>query len=158
MTDEELAHNFFSKEKTMKKITKFDPATCKLVAERIEKTLADLGVELGVAFRVRGGSFTDGNYHAKLEVAVQAADGSAITRESEEFKKYAHLYDLKAEDLGRTFDARGEKLTIVGLRARAQKYPILVRKTNGDVVCMRSTDVAEKLRKAAVSSPPSPTS
>jgi hypothetical protein len=58
-------------------------------------------------------------------------DGEVVTKESEDFRRYAHEYGLKPEWLGKTFESRGQEFTIVGLSTRAKKYKVIARNSEG---------------------------
>src|SRR5260370_51326 len=67
----------------------------------------------------------------KLEAAPIGKDGQAISSMGEDFKKRAHLYGLKVDDLGKSFSYKDRTFTITGLAPRGQKYPILADTVSG---------------------------
>lgn len=108
-----------------KKITAFDKATCRDLAERVEAALRPLADELGVVFAAKGGSFTGGQFTMKLEAATVSADGAVNSRESEMFARYAETYGLKPDALGKTFRGGAKVFTVCGLNPRAHANPVI---------------------------------
>jgi hypothetical protein len=129
----------------MDKITKFDPATCRALSDRIKAALQPLAESLGVTITMGGGKYEAGYYDPKLRVSVVGADGTIGSPEAAAFRQLAHLYGLKAEDLGKTFRAQGDTLTITGLRTRAAKRPIVARATSGKSYVFPAEDVKRLL-------------
>ncbi len=115
------------------KITKFDRPICRTVGEAVIEALKPLEHRFGISFNRKGGSFSDTSYTMKIEMAVVAQDGTVLSREAEDFKKYCGTYNLEVSDLGGIFVAMdGEKYRVKGLASRSHKYPILAeRLSNG---------------------------
>lgn len=114
-------------------IKSFDGPTVKQTRILLEKKLKELADELGVNISVGNASFarTGENVTYKIEMALLAANGEPINQESVEFAKYAILLGLKPTDLNRKFIYLGEEYTVIGLRPRATKNNISVRRTKG---------------------------
>lgn len=123
-------------------ITKFDKATCRQVAPKVLDALKPLAESLGLSIRYAGGSYSDGVYTAKVEFGVMGGNGLAASREGEAFKELAHFYGLAADDLGKTFEHRGEKWTIIGLASRSEKFPLIVQRTRDGKRFKMSADPA----------------
>jgi len=111
------------------KITRFDRAVCMNIGKAVTDALKPLEDKFGISFNRKGGSFSDTSYTMKIEMAVVAADGTVLSREAEDFKRYCQLYNLEAEDLGKTFVADdGYIWRVKGLNSRSRKYPILAER------------------------------
>ena len=50
----------------------------------------------------------------------------------DDYKKHCEIYDLKPEWFGKSFIAQGKTLTIVGLKTRASKRPVVVKDEDGN--------------------------
>ena len=112
-------------------ITKLDSKTVNRIEKQINERLAELSEELGINIIVSGGSFSKVEATLKLKIQVPNPDSPEVfTKESEDFKNYAHLLGMEPSDLGKTFKKfGGETYTIEGYRTRARKNPILVKQT-----------------------------
>lgn len=127
------------------KIEKFDRQTCRLVSLKVAEALQPLAKELGVRIVTKGGSFIGGSFTVKVEVATVGEGGLVQSKEAEEFKILAAAYGLKAEDLGSTFYSCGHPYTIVGIRPRAIRTPIIVSAKDGKMYRFGATLVANAL-------------
>lgn len=116
-----------------------DKATTKKLAEASAKALEAVASEYGVSVRYKSGNYSSTTASLKFEFSDIGDDGVVQTRESEAFTQLAHVYGLKAEDLGATFESRGRTYTIVGLNGRARKMPI--QATRDDGKSFKFTDV-----------------
>lgn len=115
----------------MSKLTKFDPATCRIVLDRIKAALAPLAAELGVEISTGGGKY-EGDYFApKLRLSIVGADGAVGSPEANAFRQLASLYGLKPDDLGKSFKSHGRKFTIAGLKTRAHARPVVAKGDDG---------------------------
>jgi len=111
------------------KITRFDRTVCMNIGKAVTDALKPLEDKFGISFNRKGGAFSDTSYTMKIEMAVVAADGTVLSREAENFKKYCMMYNLEAEDLGKTFIADdGYIWKVTGLNSRSRKYPILAER------------------------------
>lgn len=130
---------------TNTKPTKMDRATFARIADRIATTLEPLSQELGVVIKRGRGTYDSENGLGtlKIEIGLTTADGVVVTKEARDFRQLAVLYELKPDDLGRTFELRGEKYQLVGLKARATKMPFLVKKL-GDGKVYKMTEIGVK--------------
>ena len=107
----------------------FDRSKVKLIREVVQNELDKLGEKLKLKFNLGSASFTSNNIHFKMEVAGFGEDGKAVTSEMEMFKRYAMMYGLKPDDLGKQFNSwNGNTYTITGLSTRRSKYPIHAEK------------------------------
>ena len=124
-------------------------AKVKAIRERIQNVLDEAGFE-DIDVKVGNASFGSGYATFKLNVSSVTADGNLVTKEAQDFKTYARLYDLKPEDLGRTFNQGRDVYEIVGAKPRSRKYPILAKNVDTGTVYKFSADmVALKLSIAS---------
>lgn len=104
------------------------PNVTKLAGEA-ERALQTVAQKYGLKLTYKGGSYGSTQCALKFEFAVVNGDGIAETREAVDFRRAARLYGLEAEDLGRIFKSfAGDRFKIVGLSARAKRYPILAER------------------------------
>lgn len=115
----------------VQKLTKFDRGTARMLGDRIEKALAAVADDLGVAIKLDRARYTDARCTVTLEIGVVGADGAVASKDADAFKAYARVYGLSPDDIGRTFKVGGDTFTIVGARPRAHKRPIVAHKGDG---------------------------
>ena len=90
-------------------ITSFDRVSCRILSKDIEEALQAAASKHGIVAKIGRGTFTGGHFTLKVEFSTVGQDGTVNSKEAEDFKSYATLYDLKPEDLGKaiTFGPRG---------------------------------------------------
>lgn len=111
-----------------KKIVKI----AEVLRERLSE-LQDIEKEYGIKISLGNCTYSDSNATFKLEVSDIGDNGEVMTKEAEDFKRRASLYGLSPKDLGRVIKdpLSGEEYTIIGLKTRSTKYPILAKGKNG---------------------------
>ena len=124
-----------------------DKATTKKLAEASAKALEAVASEYGVSVQYKSGNYSRTTASLKFDFSEVGEDGVVQTRESENFTKLAHIYGLKAEDLGATFEAGGRTYTIVGLNGRARKMPIQATRDDGKPFKFTEVVVADALAR-----------
>lgn len=108
------------------KITSFDRTNLRLLGAAIDAALAPVATQFGISFNRPGCRFTSDNATMKIEAAVVGNNGQVMSREREDFKEQAPLfYGIPATALDSDFKFRGETYTIIGLKSRSHKNPIL---------------------------------
>ena len=108
------------------RLVEFDKQACRTLGNAVENALQKVAQEFGVSIKRKGGSYSSTNYVIKLEASIIGSGGVILSREAEEFKRYCGLYNLEADDLGKTFTSEdGTSYKISGLSTRSGKYPIL---------------------------------
>jgi hypothetical protein len=109
------------------KITEFTRANVRSLMDEVEEVLKPLAEKHGLVLDRKGKSFYRDSVPAMFQflVRVEDEDGNALDSKAQEFKKNATRVGLKADDLGREFQSRGETFKVTGLNLRARKYPVL---------------------------------
>ena len=104
------------------------------IRTRIDSLLTMIGEgEYGLNLRLGKCSFNDKTATFQLHVRTLDDSGNEVDPLADAFKKYARQYGFEASDLGESFLYNGNQFTIVGLKKRNHRYPILVRKKHGGV-------------------------
>lgn len=115
----------------VQKVTQFNRATCRAIAEVAERAVQQALEPYGLKVRVGGGTFDFGSYTMKVEAAVVQSDGFVLTKEVGDFKALATVYGFEEADLGRTFTDAGHTWKVVGLKPTSDKFPVLVEREDG---------------------------
>jgi len=85
--------------------------------------------EHGVRVNIGNITYQPNEIRTKLTVRTNAVSDDAIAEK--EFKRYAFMYGLKADDFGKSFNSRGTMFKICGVSPRSHKYPILAKNNRG---------------------------
>lgn len=107
----------------LKTITK---PTIRAMERDVLAALQSVADKYGVALAPKGATYSDTAVTIKMEFAVKAADGAALTPERVSFERYATMYGLEASDLGKVVTINGVDYRIDGLlSSRSTRFPIL---------------------------------
>ena len=100
-----------------------DKQTVRRIAAEAQVALDEVAARHGMTVKIGGGSFNPegGTFTPK----VTFSEGDA---ERKSFEQVAHLFNLTAQDYGRTFTYGGKEYTLVGLNTRAPRYPLIVER------------------------------
>jgi hypothetical protein len=111
------------------KITEFDSRNVDTIRTAIDAAIQTVAKEYGIQLTAGNLTYSPNNCTVKVECSVIGAEGEAHTRESEDFKRYCHRYELQEEDLNKVFvdTVNGLRYKIIGCKPRSTKYPIIVR-------------------------------
>ncbi len=109
----------------------FNKECLRALRPRIEEALEALGQEFNIQLSLGSATYRGSNATFKLELAEKTAGGEVQTKEMADFKAYAWMYGLKPEHLHETITYAGNEYTIVGLKQRSPKYPLLGRAEDG---------------------------
>lgn len=97
-----------------------------------------------------GGIYGDSYSTTKIKVTVPDEGGKIVTTEEKDFKLYAKQFGLEPDDFGKTFTAKGDVYTIIGLQPSKRKYAIITKSSNGKRYGWSAVDVKHSLEKQAV--------
>ncbi len=107
------------------KIKKLNKQICQEIGREIERKLSGVAKMFGVNVKVRGGKFSLTSLTQKIEISIIDVDGNILSQASDDFKRYCSQYNLKPDDLGKTFTAdNGRSYEITGLKINSRKFPI----------------------------------
>jgi hypothetical protein len=96
----------------------------------IDEGLAAFAKEHGLVIKAGNISYERDGTKATVKLTVEAPNESGVfvPQEEKDFEKYAFAYGLKAEQLHSIIDVHGEKYEVVGLRSKARKNPVSVKR------------------------------
>ena len=113
----------------MPTITKFDSATCKLLAREIADAIAAVAARHGLTAEPAGGTYSDIEYTAKVKFKV-TDDGAVAAKLKEDFDQYCGWYGLAPDDYGRVFQHGGQDYMLTGFLPNRAK-PIKATRLGG---------------------------
>lgn len=99
----------------------------------ILEALKPLEARFKVSIQILGGSFTDTTYCPKLTLVEDDKDGNKVDPKVDDFRKHAHYYGLKSEDLGRKLTCGFKTYTLVGFKASARSKSNFLLERDGKV-------------------------
>jgi hypothetical protein len=97
--------------------------------QETEKALQELAKKFGVNIHAGSISYTDNNFTLKLEVTKKEIEGKSF--EQVEFEKNCWMCGLKPEDYKKQFTLNGKVYSIVAIKPRATKMPIVATRPDG---------------------------
>ena len=108
----------------MSKLTTVGRPVAKLMRAEMKEALDIIGEKYGLAFSLGRITFDDISFRVSVEAGLTATPGEPMM--AIDFRKHCIKHGLVVSDLGRTFtNTRLERFTIVGLKPRNRKYPII---------------------------------
>jgi hypothetical protein len=110
------------------KLTVIERRETKALADAALAALQAVAEKYGVTVKYAGGSYSGTNCTVKFEFSTMAEDGTVMDRHASDFKRYAQLYGLPADALGKVITHNGEQYTITGLTQRGGKFPVTVNR------------------------------
>ena len=115
-----LQSNF--KSHTMTKITSFRNQSHMIepLRKEINDALKAIADKYDITILAGNASYNDGMVQYKLACTTKGENGEVETKEAKDFKKYASMYGLKVEDLGKEFPMGRDKYKITGLKPRSR--------------------------------------
>jgi hypothetical protein len=110
----------------MKKVTAFNRQNIRQINSELEAALKQVAEKYGLEVKLGNTRFTGDNFTTKVQVATVGEGGITMSKEATDFNRYKTILGINME-LGQEFERSGKTYTIVGLKPRSKKYPILAK-------------------------------
>ena len=114
----------------MKKVTSFNRQNIRQINSELEAALKQVAEKYGLEVKLGNTRFTGDNFTTKVQVATVGEGGITMSKEATDFNRYKTILGINM-DLGQEFQRSGKTFTIVGLKPRSKKYPILAKCSDG---------------------------
>lgn len=114
----------------MKKVTSFNRQNIRQINSELEAALKQVAEKYGLEVKLGNTRFTGDNFSTKVQVATVAEGGITMSKEATDFNRYKTILGINIE-LGQEFQRSGKTFTIMGLKPRSKKYPILAKCSDG---------------------------
>lgn len=102
------------------------------IVNEMLKINEDVFEEIGVRLSYCGARFSrDGGGVLKIEIVEKNEDGTENSLESSNYKAMCRIYGLTEDLLGKKCNFRGSEFTLVGLRPKGKRYPIVMQRSDG---------------------------
>jgi len=122
-----------------------DKQFLRVLRNEIDQALKPVGEKHRIVLACGKCTYSEGYATFRLEASEVKEDGTVVTRESEDFKRCCQLFALNEEDLGKTVVVSGNTYTIEGLNLNSNKFPILVKRSDGKRFKMPTEVIISKL-------------
>ena len=113
------------------KVTAFNKANLRELRVDFQTAIDAVAAKHGLTGKLGNIRFGATDFTCKMTVETSGAGAVKDDRKEADFRKYAVIEGLSADDFGKEFTYMGKTLTIVGYNTRAKKYPISLKDTNG---------------------------
>lgn len=133
-------------------IKQFDGTSVRKIMDEVRDALEPIAEKYGLVLDRKGSTYRRDALPVMLQflIKVTDTDGNVLTAEAKAFQRYAVMFGLKAEDLGREFKNRGETFRITGLKPKSPKFPVLAENVrSGKTFKFPEAVVLAGLQKAA---------
>lgn len=130
----------------------------KTLREKLQCVLDEASESLGYRLKLGNATFS-ATATFKLECSPLRADGTAVSKEAEDYKRNARLYRMDPEWLGREFTTSGGRVyRLTGLALKSRKFPILAQEVATGTVYKLTEDAVRYafLAKVAGTTPKRP--
>ena len=114
----------------MKKVTSFNRQNIRQINSELEAAIKQVAEKYGLEVKLGNTRFTGDNFSTKVQVATIGEGGITMSKEATDFNRYKTILGINM-DLGQEFQRSGKTFTIMGLKPRSKKYPILAKCSDG---------------------------
>lgn len=111
----------------MSKLARFDRVACKVLRNEIDQALQQVADKYGINIKAGNATFTDNNITFKLQLSTIGDNGLTMTKEAEDFKRYAFEHGLSADKLFAEFTIGHKTYTLLGYKPRSTRYPFIAK-------------------------------
>ena len=109
------------------------PQRVKFLRDLINTTLKDISAQQKLDIRAGNASYGDSYIDFKLTCTLKGDKNEILGKEAEAFKDNAYLLDMKPEDLGKKFKFNNKTYTLIGMKTKSRKFPLLGKRDDGKV-------------------------
>jgi len=113
----------------MTKITNITRGNVKKVLDDIDEAVKAVGEKWGLSIKLTSTSFNDAGFRTKIDAGI-VGEGGVNKADEKLWRDFATLNGLDPDAFGKTFTYGGKTFTIVGVKTKSSKYPIIG--LNGD--------------------------
>lgn len=96
----------------------------KALREKLQCVLDEASESLGYVLKLGNATFS-ATATFKLECSPIKTDGSVVSKEAEDYKRNARLFQMDPEWLGENFIVGGRIYRLTGLSVKSRRFPIL---------------------------------
>jgi hypothetical protein len=128
----------------MDKITKIDRKVANTLSMELFMAAGKIAKQYGLKAVQKSGTFNDMHYIGKVEFTItETAEGKHPNQV--DFERNCDWYGLKPEDFGRELILEGQKFTISGLRTKASKNTICIKRVPDGKTFVTSEETVRRI-------------
>lgn len=101
------------------------------ISQEMKTALKEIAQKHGLDVNIGNIGYNCTKFSTKLTVSVLGNHGENQEADKKEFELYAPRFGIKPSAFGKTFDLSGKQATVIGIKPRAKKYPVIVETTTG---------------------------
>lgn len=95
----------------------------KVMREELQKELDNFAKEHGITIKVGNATYDETDIHFKVDIASASADTERVR-----WEQNCRYFGLVPEDYGKEITLQGQKFAVVGVKPKARKNCIIVRR------------------------------
>ena len=111
----------------MTNITEMNAATITMIQKELNDAMAAVLSEHGLSHSMGRVTYSNDSYSTKLSINV----GDVSDAKKAEYERYAFKFGIPSDSFGKTFTQGSESFTIVGIKPKGKKYPIIAMNKSG---------------------------
>ena len=126
-------------------IQQFDKKTLKALREDMNHVLKAIELQYGIKIEVGNARYSDNEVTFKTKCNTLNKQGTAITKEAQNWPLYAELNGVNQFKVGDRITINGKVFTIEGWNTRAKKSPVMIKEvsTNKSYKCPKEVLVGK---------------
>lgn len=115
---------------------KFNSASLASLRIEMNAALMEVAKKHGIVIQVKNASYSPDqtNAHFKVDLSSISDDGVVMSKEAQDYKRYAPLCGLDPDLLFQTVTFGGTDYKIIGYLPRSTRFPVLAEKSDGSKV------------------------
>ena len=113
------------------KVQEFNKENLRQLREEMQAAIAKVEKSMGIKIHVGNISFSGNEANIKVKANVIGQAGRAITKEAQQFGKFAAYEGIENFKVGDQVQINGQILIIKGYNSRARKAPLILEGLNG---------------------------
>ena len=127
------------------------PGELDLFRKEFNEAVKPLAEKFGAHIKMGTQTYNGNEFTARLTVtdtsSLKEGQSPRDKKLEDDYKNHCQIFNLKPEWLGKSFSGQGKTLTIVGLKTRASKRPVVCKDEDGNGFVLPADSV--KLRMNA---------
>jgi len=116
----------------MATIKEFNKQNLKSLRQDMNAALAKLEKQYGIQINVGNASYSDNEVTFKTKCNTVSKEGTAITKEAQNWPLYAELNGVSQFSIGDRIALQGKIFSIEGWNTRAKKAPVMIKEVGSN--------------------------
>ena len=126
-------------------VNTFNKANLRALRVDFQSAIDAVAAKHGLTGKLGNIRFGATDFTCKMTVETSGAAEVKTNNDAKDFRLYAEMSGLSADDFGKEFKYSGKTLKIIGYNTRAKKYPISLEDTRGKKYKVSGSQIASAL-------------